>query len=100
MRRLETFDWWPELLTLKDTMSLRELAQKFDVTAGAISSALRREGINRSPAPPGPRNPRKKASADDGLPPEPGEQIAKGTPRARSHSKDAKLLAQIGRAHV
>jgi hypothetical protein len=98
MRRLETFDWWPELISLKDTLSLRELAQKFDVTPGAISSALRREGINRAPAPPGPRNARKRGD-EEALPPEPGEstrpaRTAKaGKAEPRSHSKDARLLS-------
>jgi len=111
MRRLETFDWWPDLIAQKDTLSLRELAQKFDVTPGAISSALRREGVGRSPAPPGPRNPRRKAG-DDALPPEPGEAPVKAKGKAgrpakaaagspRSNSKDAKLMAlwdELGKA--
>lgn len=97
MRRLETFDWWPELISLKDTLSLRELAQKFDVTPGAISAALRREGINREPAPPGPRNARKRTD-EEALPPEPGESpkprpTKEGKAEPRSHSKDARLLS-------
>lgn len=110
MRRLETFDWWPDLIGQKDTLSLRELAAKFDVTPGAISSALRREGVNRSPSPPGPRHTRRKGD-EEGLPPEPGEVTEKSTkgPKAkgtkpakaaksvagapRSNSKDAKLMS-------
>ncbi|TNE88254.1 MAG: hypothetical protein EP330_15125 [Deltaproteobacteria bacterium] len=59
MRRLETHDWWPELLALKDERSLRELAEQFGVTPGAITAALRRQGISRAAAPPGPRKSRK-----------------------------------------
>lgn len=69
MRRLESFDWWPELIEEKDQLSLRELASKYGVTPGAISAALKREGISRRAAPPGPRGSR---DADDGLPPEKG----------------------------
>jgi hypothetical protein len=67
---LETHDWWPELVAMKDTLSLRELAEKFDVTPGAISAALKRSGMNRKPAPPGPRALRKRDDEDDDLPPE------------------------------
>lgn len=69
MRRLESFDWWPELIEEKDQLSLRELASKYGVTPGAISAALKREGVSRRAAPPGPRGSR---DADDGLPPEKG----------------------------
>ncbi len=69
MRRLESFDWWPELIEEKDLLSLRELASKYGVTPGAISAALKREGISRRAAPPGPRGSR---DGDDGLPPEKG----------------------------
>jgi hypothetical protein len=55
MRRLETFDWWPELVGLKDTLSLRELATRFDVTPGAIAAALRRTATARRPSSPGPK---------------------------------------------
>ncbi len=85
MRRIESYDWWPELVRLKDDLSLRELAEKFDVTPGAISAALKRTGTARKPAPPGPRSRRKRTEE---LPPEPGE-VAAG---ARPGSKDAKIL--------
>ena len=29
MRKLESHDWWPELVRDKDALSLRELAKKF-----------------------------------------------------------------------
>ncbi len=94
MRRLETFEWWPELVALKDELSLRELSQKFDVTPGAISAALKREGISRKAAPPGPRihRKRKRAVADD-LPPEAGEDLIGEEGDARPGSKDALVLA-------
>jgi hypothetical protein len=115
MRRLETHDWWSDLVALKDDLSLRELAEKFGVTAGAISAALKREGIGRTPAPPGPRAHRKKRGASIGeeeLPPEPGEvprtarrrivrpdparkaveSAGPPRPRARSGSKDTRIL--------
>lgn len=87
MRRIETYDWWPELVRLKDHLSLRELAEKFDVTPGAISAAFKRSGVSRKPAPPGPRARRR--LGDEQLPPEPGEV---GAEEARPGSKDARIL--------
>lgn len=99
MRRIETFDWWEELVALKDELSLRELAERFRVTPGAISAAMKREGLSRKAAPPGPRNRRK-----GGLPPEPGESAvaakrAKPAPKAppASGRKAHPLAAYAGR---
>lgn len=61
MRRLESLDWWPDLLSAKDELSLRELARKFDVTPGAIAAAIRRTGVSRRPSPPGPKTAGRKA---------------------------------------
>ncbi len=88
MRRIETYDWWPELVDLKDTLSLRELAEKFSVTPGAISAAFKRTGITRRPAPPGPRARRKSRPESESLPPEPGEANVS----ARPGSKDSQIL--------
>ncbi len=68
MRKIETNEWWSQLVKMKDELSLRELAERFEVTPGAISAALKRNGLTRKSAPPGPRSRRKIA-----LPPEPGE---------------------------
>ena len=92
MRRIETNDWWPELVNLKDELSLRELAEKFDVTPGAISAAFKRTGITRRPAPPGPRSRRKASGEAEALPPEPGESKPKG---ARPGSKDTQILPYV-----
>lgn len=70
MRKLESHDWWPELVAEKDNLSLRELAERFGATPGAISAALKRQGISREPAPPGPRRARKR-SARPAAPPVP-----------------------------
>lgn len=86
MKKLETFEWWPEMVALKDELSLRELGERFGVTPGAIMNAFRRNGIERKPAPPGPRAHRKRAQ-QAGLPPEPGEA------GARPGSKDAQIEA-------
>ena len=90
MRRIETYDWWPELVRRKDELSLRELAERFDVTPGAISAAFRRTGLSRKAAPPGPRIRRKASGGDESLPPEPGEG-EEGTV-ARPGSKDTRIL--------
>ena len=87
MRKIETHDWWDELVRLKDQLSLRELAERFGVTPGAISAAFARAGLSRRPAPPGPRARR---AAGDRLPPEPGEPAGSGD--ARPGSKDARIL--------
>lgn len=62
MRRLESLEWWPDLIVAKDDLSLRELARRFDVTPGAIAAALRRTGVSRRPSPPGPRSAARKAA--------------------------------------
>jgi hypothetical protein len=82
MRRIETFDWWPRLVADKDTLSLRELSTKYDVTAGAISAALKRLGIAREGAPPGPRSARKKGA--DGAPASKPTSAANPAKAARS----------------
>lgn len=106
MRRLETLDFWPDLVALKDELSLRELSERFGVTPGAISAALKRTGTTRSPAPPGPRSARqrsskassksRKASKDgDALPPEAGSDTDgddKSPPPPRPGSKDHLLI--------
>lgn len=90
MRKLESHDWWPEMVALKDDLSLRELGEKFGVTPGAIMNAFRRNDIERKPAPPGPRkhrkNRKKSAKADNNLPPEPGEGAD-----GRKGSKDVQI---------
>jgi hypothetical protein len=93
MRRIETYDWWPELVRRKDELSLRELAERFDVTPGAISAAFKRTGLSRKAAPPGPRIRRKHRGdgEDDGLPPEPGEHVSVPT-EVRPGSKDSRIL--------
>jgi hypothetical protein len=93
MRRIETYDWWPELVRRKDELSLRELAERFDVTPGAISAAFRRTGLSRKAAPPGPRIRRKASGGDELLPPEPGEG-EEGT-TARPGSKDTRILPYL-----
>lgn len=67
MRRIETYDFWRELLSLKDELSLRELAEKFNVTPGAISAAFKRTGTARLPAPPGPRALRQRGVSGEDL---------------------------------
>lgn len=49
---VETEPWWPELLALKDTMSLRDLAARFGVGLGALSLALRATNTSRTPVTP------------------------------------------------
>jgi hypothetical protein len=94
MRKIETFPWWSDLLKLKDDYSLRELADRFDVTPGAITSAFKRTGTARKAAPPGPRS--RRAPRQEALPPEPGEVVvaapADGA-SGRPGSKDERIAA-------
>ncbi len=62
MKKLEDRPWWPELVELKDVMSLRELSERFGAAPAAISNALKRNGLKRRAAPPGPRNKRSDTS--------------------------------------
>jgi len=94
MRRLESFDWWPKLVEEKDQLSLRELAEKYNVTPGAISAALKREGITRRAAPPGPRAHRNRS--DNDLPPEAGSNASlRELTGGRPGSKDHLILDRI-----
>jgi len=68
MRKIELSPWWAELVALKDVLSLRELAERFPVTPGAIANALKRNGIERQAAPSGPRDRRPARELPD-LPP-------------------------------
>lgn len=57
-RRLEERPWWPDLVALKDVLSLRELGARFGAAPAAIANALRRNNMDRAAAPPGPRSTR------------------------------------------
>lgn len=61
MKRLEDREWWPELVALKDVFSLRELAERYGAAPAAIANALRRNKLDRAPAPSGPRQHRSSA---------------------------------------
>lgn len=56
MTKLEDTDKWPTVVRLAgEGASLREIAEEVDATPGAINQALKRNGIEKAPAPPGPR---------------------------------------------
>ena len=55
MRALEKNTWWPALVADKDSLSLRQLGEKYKCTPGAITNALKRTGLTRQSAPSGPR---------------------------------------------
>jgi transposase len=46
---LEDEPWWDDLVKKKDTHSLRDLAEEFGVSAGAISLALKRTNTSKVP---------------------------------------------------
>ena len=89
MRRLEDKAWWPDLIKDKDDYSLRELGEKYGATPGAINGALKRNGIERKGAPPGPRKNRARpAKSRAGAP--------RG-PRRGTMSKLEPYLGQLGK---
>ena len=63
MKKVEMRSWWPELLKVKDELSLRELSERFGASPAAIANALKRNGIRRRSAPAGPRGTRGKPGA-------------------------------------
>ncbi|MCB9759041.1 MAG: hypothetical protein H6739_04310 [Alphaproteobacteria bacterium] len=90
MRKLEQMEWWPELIAKKDDFSLRELAEMFGATPGAINNALKRNGIERNAAPPGPRSRR-------GRPPAPSKKRrAQSAKKAAAPAAPARSAAAIG----
>lgn len=105
MRNLETTDAWPEVVQLKDQLSLRELAERFSTTPGAIAGAFERTRTVRNPH----GAPERSAELifDDDLPPEPGEpdrieltdEVKSAMAKIRPGSKDsmiAKYAVKLG----
>lgn len=57
--RLELSDSWNDILAVKDTLSIRQIAKKFGTTPGRVATAFKRTGTKRVPGKPGRRpNPR------------------------------------------
>ena len=54
MKRIDKQAWWPELIEMKDSLSLRELSERFGASPAAIANALKRNGIKRKAAQAGP----------------------------------------------
>lgn len=46
-RGSESLSWWPEFLTLKDEMTLGELATRFNVAEITLQRAMKRAGVTR-----------------------------------------------------
>ena len=59
MKRIDRQAWWPELIEMKDSLSLRELSERFGASPAAIANALKRNGIKRKAAQAGPRKAKK-----------------------------------------
>lgn len=49
MVEIESQEWWGQLLADKDTVSIRELANRYGVRPGEIAAALRRTRTGRRP---------------------------------------------------
>ncbi len=99
VRKLEERPWWPELVMLKDVLSLRELAERYGVAPAAISNALKRNDLTRAPAPPGPRNKRDEAvvkRAKDALAIVGDGAPAKAAPAAEAAPKALSVSAPSG----
>lgn len=90
---IETQPWWPTLVDLKDELSLSELGERFGVAASTVSAALKRNGIDRNPVPPGPRSLRR----EEALPPEPGEKPS--SPKQKEGRRRPRNKAHLVEAH-
>lgn len=99
MKPLESRPFWEELVSVKDELSLRELAQRFGVSVGAIQAALRRQGLSRRASPSGPRTTRHAEPTPEPTP-EPSPAVEPTSTTARPRSKDACLHALRGRIGV
>jgi hypothetical protein len=97
---------WPEILRLKDSLSLRELSQRFQTSPGAISAAFKRTGTVRVPPQAGAWDPSSADVDGDDLPPEPGEEghAARGAftvappARAALGGEGASMLPEVAAA--
>lgn len=49
LEKLEELDVWPSILAVKDVMGIREIAKKFNLMPGTVSSAFIRTGTTRIP---------------------------------------------------
>lgn len=104
MSKIEERPWWPQLLELKDTLSLRELASRFSVSPATISNALKRGGLTREAAPPGPRATRSQehqaaaaaalAQAGEAQPVQAEPAIEAAPPKAKGRKKRAPPTVQ------
>lgn len=98
MKRLEDRPWWPDLVSLKDTLSLRELAERFGAAPAAIANALRRNNLDRAPAPPGPRayrDPSWKAAAEAATAETAAKTEAPAAKPAKTATKAEKAAAKV-----
>lgn len=93
MPNLEQTEAWGDILRLRETLSLRELAQRFSTTPGAISAALTRTGTVRAPS----------IEEDEDLPPEAGApdepddsvDAAAALQQVRQGSKDMQIAQHL-----
>jgi hypothetical protein len=97
MSGLESQSFWPEIVRLKDELSLAELARRFGTTPGALSAAFERTAAAHP-----------EADGGDDLPPEPGDggpavlpEVQRALESLREGSKDfliashAQLLGNV-----
>jgi transcriptional regulator with XRE-family HTH domain len=92
--RLESAAWWPELIELKDDLSLSELSEKFGVSVNGLSRALQRAGIERRAARRG-RGPARKPKLTKG--PDPRSAEAQEWWADFLALKDRKSLADLAK---
>ncbi len=89
--RLETADWWPELLKLQERLPLKELAERFGVSVNGLSRALKRAGVEHRPV----RSPDPGSGAD--APPDPRSAEAQPWWPEFLALKDRHSLAKLAR---
>ncbi len=88
MTKLELTSSWPTVVRMAgEGASLREIAEEVNATPGAINVALKRMGIEKAPAPPGPRARRGAA------PPPPKEPKA---PKVKGEKQPRQKASTVG----
>ena len=95
MTKLELTSSWPTVVRMaSEGASLREIAEEVGATPGAINVALKRMGIEKAPAPPGPRARR---GASPPPPKEPKAPKVKGEKQPRQKASEQGEKRKPGR---
>jgi len=93
MTKLELTSSWPTVVRMAgEGASLREIAEEVNATPGAINQALKRNGIEKAPAPPWPSCPPwRRSTASEGAQGTQGQGRASTPPEGRQGAQSQDL---------